>query len=45
MSVSTDNKAYSSGETAILRGNVWDAGSGLDAAAVAVGVSIYESLS
>lgn len=31
MSVSTDNKAYSSGEMAILRGNVWDAGSGLDA--------------
>ena len=32
MSVSTDKKAYSSRETAILRGNVWGAEGGLDAA-------------
>ena len=31
MSVSRDKKAYSSRESAIIRGSVWDAGSGLDA--------------
>ncbi|MCK4246094.1 hypothetical protein KAX14_02545 [Candidatus Bipolaricaulota bacterium] len=40
MSVSTDKKAYSSREAAIIRGNVWDAGSGLDDAAVAIEVSL-----
>ena len=31
MSVSRDKKAYSSRETAILRGSAWDAEGGLDA--------------
>jgi len=40
VSVSTDKNAYSSRETAIIRGNVCDAEGGLDAAAVAIGVSL-----
>ena len=38
LSVSTDKKAYSPGETVIIRGSVWDAKGGLDGATVVVDV-------
>ena len=38
LSVSTDKKTYSPGETVIIRGSVWDAKGGLDGATVAIDV-------
>jgi 6-pyruvoyl-tetrahydropterin synthase len=38
LSVSTDKKTYSPGETVIIRGGVWDAKGGLDGATVAIDV-------